>query len=69
MTTIGLDLNKRESQLCIGFDDGRIEERRVSTTRERFTALLGGLARARSWWKRARRASGGRGTWRAWGTK
>lgn len=23
MTTIGLDLHKRESQLCIGHDDGR----------------------------------------------
>ncbi|MGH7469649.1 MAG: hypothetical protein ACRENP_17000, partial [Longimicrobiales bacterium] len=47
MTTIGLDLHKRESQLCIGFDDGRVEERRVITTRERFTAVLGGLERAR----------------------
>jgi transposase len=47
MTTIGLDLHKRESQLCIGFDDGRIDERRLATTRERFSAVLGGLERAR----------------------
>lgn len=47
MTTIGLDLHKRESQLCIGFDDGRIEERRVATTRERFTEVLGARERAR----------------------
>src|SRR5262245_21320443 len=47
MTTIGLDLHKRESQLCIGFDDGRIEERRVATTRVRFAEVLGGLQPAR----------------------
>lgn len=47
MTTIGLDLHKSETQLCIGRDDGTIEERRIATTRERFSALLGGLPRAR----------------------
>src|SRR5262245_46231719 len=47
MTTIGLDLHKRESQLCIGFDDGRIEERRLATTRERLSAVLGRLEPAR----------------------
>ena len=36
MDTIGLDLHKRESQLCIGPDDGTIEERRIVTSRERF---------------------------------
>ena len=41
MDTIGLDLHKRESQLCIGQDDGRIIELRIATTRERFTAVLG----------------------------
>jgi hypothetical protein len=29
MDTIGLDLHKRESQLCIGHDDGTVEERRI----------------------------------------
>ena len=47
MDTIGLDLHKRESQLCIGQDDGTTEERRIATTRERFTAVLGGRSRAR----------------------
>jgi transposase len=47
MDTIGLDLHKRESQLCIGADDGRIEERRIVTSRERFTAVLGARARSR----------------------
>jgi hypothetical protein len=38
MDTIGLDLHKRESQLCIGRDDGSVEERRIVTNRERFSA-------------------------------
>ena len=41
MDTIGLDLHKRESQLCIGGDDGSVEERRIVTSRERFSAVLG----------------------------
>lgn len=47
MDTIGLDLHKRESQLCVGRDDGTLEERRIATTRERFTAVLGDRPRAR----------------------
>jgi transposase len=47
MDTIGLDLHKRESQLCIGADDGRMEERRIATSRERFTSVLGARAGAR----------------------
>jgi hypothetical protein len=40
MDTIGLDLHKRESQLCIGHN-GSIEERRIVTSRDQFTAVLG----------------------------
>jgi transposase len=47
MDTIGIDLHKRESQLCIGHDDGTLDERRIATSRERFTAVLGGQPRAR----------------------
>lgn len=47
MDTIGLDLHKRESQLCIGRDDGSVEERRIVTSRERFAAVLGDRPRAR----------------------
>jgi transposase len=47
MDTIGLDLHKRESQLCILTTDGEMIERRIATTRERFTAVLGGGPRAR----------------------
>ena len=47
MDTIGLDLHKRESQLCILADDGTMTERRIGTSRERFTAVLGNRAPAR----------------------
>ncbi len=41
MDTIGVDLHKRETQLCIGQVDGTITEQRIVTSRERFTAVLG----------------------------
>lgn len=47
MDTIGLDLHKRESQLCIIGSQGEITEKRIVTTRERFTAVLGARARCR----------------------
>jgi Transposase. len=47
MDTIGLDLHKRESQLSIIGSQGEITEKRIVTTRERFTAVLGGRPRCR----------------------
>ena len=47
MDIIGLDLHKRESRLSIRADDGTLTERRIVTSRERFTAVLGGRPRAR----------------------
>jgi transposase len=47
MDTIGLDLHKRESQLCILTEEGEVIERRIVTSRERFTAVLGSRPRAR----------------------
>ena len=47
MDTIGLDLHKRESQLCVLTDAGEILERRIATSRERFTAVLGSRPPAR----------------------
>ena len=41
MDSIGIDLHKRESQLCIITTDGELIERRIATSRERFTAVLG----------------------------
>ena len=47
MEMIGLDLHKRESQLAIKAEDGGITDRRIVTSRERFTAVLGGKPRTR----------------------
>ena len=47
MDIIGLGLHQRESQLCICDADGAITERRIVTSRERFTAVLGHRPRAR----------------------
>lgn len=47
MEYIGIDVHKRESQVCILTDDGQCIERRIRTDRDRFGALFGGRARAR----------------------
>jgi transposase len=47
MDTIGLDLHKRESQLCIVSNDGELIERRIVTSRARFTEILGSRPPAR----------------------
>ncbi len=47
MDNIGLDLHKRESQLCVLAEDGTVTERRIATTRERLTAVLGSRSPAR----------------------
>jgi hypothetical protein len=47
MDNIGLALHKRETQLCVLAEDGTVTERRIVTTRDRFTAVLSGRAPAR----------------------
>lgn len=47
MNTIGLDPHKLESQLCILAADESVVERRIITSRKRFTAVLGRLDRSR----------------------
>ena len=47
MDTIGLDLHKRESQLCIMSANGELTERRIVTSRDRFTAVLADRQKAR----------------------
>ena len=47
MDSIGIDLHKRESQLCTITEDGELLEQRIVTSRERFTAVLGQRAPAR----------------------
>lgn len=41
MDMIGIDFHKRESQLCILDAEGGATERRITTSRDRFTAVLG----------------------------
>jgi transposase len=43
---IGIDLHKRESQICVERADGELIERTIQTTRDRFAAVLGGRDRA-----------------------
>lgn len=43
---IGVDLHKRESQLCVLAPDGTATERRIVTSRERFTAVFGAAPKA-----------------------
>ncbi len=47
MDSIGLDLHKRESQLCTLTAAGELIEQRIVTSRERFTTVLGGRSPAR----------------------
>ena len=47
MDSIGIDLHKRESQLCTITEDGELVEQRITTSRERFTAVLGSRPPAR----------------------
>ena len=42
MEHIGIDVHKRESQLCIITDAGEIVEQRIRTERGRFKEVLGG---------------------------
>lgn len=47
MENIGIDVHKRESQVCILTDEGKVIERRIRTEQARFAALLGGRPPAR----------------------
>lgn len=47
MDHIGIDLHKRESQICIETDEGEVLEKRIRTERERFIAVFGKRPRAK----------------------
>ena len=42
-----IDLHKKESQVRIVMDHGEVVDRRIATTRDRFTALFWGRPRMR----------------------
>jgi hypothetical protein len=52
MDTIGIDLRERESPVCIPVQEGELLQRRIATTRERLTAVLGGRLQSRVLLKR-----------------
>jgi len=41
MDMVGLDLHKRASQLASKSPDGTVTDRRIVTSRDRFTAVIG----------------------------
>lgn len=47
MEHIGIDVHKKESQLCIITEEGEVVEQRIRTERVRFAEVLGGRGRAR----------------------
>ncbi len=47
MDRLGIDLHKRESQLCTITEDGELLEQRITTSRERLTTVLGSRTPAR----------------------
>ena len=47
MDHIGIDVHKRERQICILAEGGELIERRIRTEPERFTAVPGGRPDAR----------------------
>ena len=47
MDHVGIDLHKRESQICIETELGEVIETRIRTERDRFAAVFGGRPRAK----------------------
>jgi transposase len=47
MDHVGIDLHKRESQICIETADGEVIEKRIRTERGRFIAVFGARPRSR----------------------
>jgi hypothetical protein len=45
MDHIGIDVHKKESQICLLAEGGELIERRIRTEPERFAAVLGGRPR------------------------
>jgi hypothetical protein len=47
MDYVGIDLHKKESQICLLTETGEVMERRIRTEPQRFAEVLGGRPRAR----------------------
>jgi len=67
---IGIDVHKKESQICILGEDGQgVVERRVRTEGDRLAAVLGGKAKSRVLIEARRRVSGLRAASKPLGTR
>ena len=73
MEYVGIDLHKKESQICLLTETGEVIERRIRTEYQRFAEVLGGRPRARilveastesEWVARCLEALGTRSWWR-----
>jgi hypothetical protein len=69
MDHIGIDVHKKESQLCIRSEGGELVEQRIRTSPERFADVLGDRPGRASSSRRRRRASGWPDVWRGWPTR
>jgi len=71
MEYVGIDLHKKESQICLRTEAGAVIERRIRTEPQRFAEVLGGRPRARpgSSSKPRRRVNGWPGASRPWATR
>ncbi len=58
MDHVGIDMRKKESQVCILEEDGSIIEKRIRTLRERFAEVFGGRPRRGFWWSLQPRVNG-----------
>src|SRR5262249_6541591 len=67
MDHIGIDLHKRESQICILAEGGELIERRIRTDPHRFAEMLGERARAGSLLEAATEGEGVARYWAALG--
>ena len=65
MDHIGIDVHKKEGQVCILGEGGELREQRIRTTAERFAAVLESARRPAS----SSRASRWRGVWNGLATR
>jgi hypothetical protein len=69
MDHIGIDVHKKESQICILAEGGELIERRIPTQRQRFGEGLGGRPPARILLESSTESEWVAGAWRPWATR
>ncbi len=69
MDHIGIDVHKNESQICIGTDQGEVQEPRIATRRERFAAVLGDRPRSQILIEASTESEWVPAAWKTWATR